>query len=126
MFQDDRGHSTFHMKDTSFEVLKLILDFVYLGEVKVGTEILADFMKTAESLQIRGLTQRTTYIKPELIHEDCEMDQSLNKTSEDVVPDDLINDIKEISNQEIKMESPEKIIKYESSSSGMFLYYSRI
>lgn len=118
--KDDRGHSTFHMKDTSFEVLKLILDFVYLGEVKVGTEILADFMKTAESLQIRGLTQRTTYIKPELLDEDCEMDQSLNKTSEDAVPDDLINDIKEISNQEIKMETPE------SSSSGMFLYNSRI
>lgn len=108
ILKNDRGHSTFHMKDTSFEVLKLILEFVYFGEVKVCTEMLADFMKTAESLKIRGLTQSTEDSK-----EDYNMDQSLNNV--DLINGTIENGI--ISNQDIKMETPSKI-KNKRSSSG--------
>lgn len=102
LLKNDTGHSIFHMKDTSVEVIKLILQFVYSGEVKVSTDLLADFVKTAESLQIRGLTQSTE--KSVILIEDSELEQSLDKMNEKVV-------------QEIKMVTPSKI-KNESSSNS--------
>lgn len=63
------------MRNTSFDIMKLILQFVYVGEVKVITELLAEFMETAEYLQIRGLTNnKTPEIKTEVPNNDCEND----------------------------------------------------
>lgn len=109
LLKNDTGHSIFHMKDTSIEVIKLILEFVYTGEVKVSTDLLADFVKTAESLQIRGLTPpQGTESKSVILIEDSEMEQSLDKTNENLI------------NQEIKMITPSKIKNESSSSSGEF------
>ncbi|GAB0095811.1 Zinc finger C2H2 superfamily [Sergentomyia squamirostris] len=50
-------HPVFFMNDVKFEVLKAILEYMYLGEVHVSNDNLKEFMKVAESLKIRGLSK---------------------------------------------------------------------
>lgn len=50
------------MNDVKFDILKAILDYMYLGEVHITNENLKDFIKTAESLQIRGLSRDTNNV----------------------------------------------------------------
>ena len=49
-------HPVFFLKDTSAEDLRAVIEFVYNGEVNVSQSQLASFIKTAEMLQIRGLS----------------------------------------------------------------------
>ncbi|XP_017778847.1 PREDICTED: protein bric-a-brac 1-like isoform X3 [Nicrophorus vespilloides] len=49
-------HPIFFMKDVTYEVMNDLLTFMYQGEVQVNQENLATFIKTAEALQIKGLT----------------------------------------------------------------------
>ena len=44
------------LKDVGHKELVAILQFMYQGEVNVRQEELATFLKTAEMLQIKGLT----------------------------------------------------------------------
>ena len=46
----------FFMKDTSADDLRAIIEFMYKGSVNVAQTQLASFIKTAELLQIRGLS----------------------------------------------------------------------
>lgn len=50
-------HPVFFMNDVKYDVLKAILEYMYLGEVHITNENLKDFIKTAEGLQIRGLSK---------------------------------------------------------------------
>jgi hypothetical protein len=43
------------LPDTSLEVLKLLLDFIYAGQVMVASAQMQEFMDLAELLQVRGL-----------------------------------------------------------------------
>lgn len=45
------------MNDVKFEVLKSILEYMYLGEVHISNENLKEFIRVAEGLKIRGLTK---------------------------------------------------------------------
>ncbi|XP_031332603.1 zinc finger protein 131-like isoform X5 [Photinus pyralis] len=49
-------HPIVFMKDVSYVVLMDLLQFMYQGEVQVAQENLSLFIKTAEALQIKGLT----------------------------------------------------------------------
>lgn len=49
-------HPIVILKDVSHKELVAILQFMYQGEVNVRQEELAAFLKTAEMLQIKGLT----------------------------------------------------------------------
>ncbi|XP_037078452.1 broad-complex core protein isoforms 1/2/3/4/5-like, partial [Pollicipes pollicipes] len=49
-------HPVFFLKDTTFIDLKAVIQFVYNGEVNVTQGQLSSFLKTAEMLQVRGLT----------------------------------------------------------------------
>lgn len=60
LLKNDRSHSVFYMKDVKFKIIKLILEYMYLGEVVISTDMLEEFMTTAKSLQIRGLTKSDT------------------------------------------------------------------
>lgn len=64
------------MYGVRYEILKAIIEYMYLGEVHISNENLKDFIQTAESLQIRGLTK----------------DQAIKipKPSTEVNPSDLI------------------------------------
>lgn len=44
------------MRDVEFEHLQSLLEFMYAGEVNISQAELPTFLRTAESLQIRGLT----------------------------------------------------------------------
>uniref|UniRef100_A0A182VGZ4 BTB domain-containing protein n=1 Tax=Anopheles merus TaxID=30066 RepID=A0A182VGZ4_ANOME len=50
-------HPVFFMNDVKYDVLKAILQYMYLGEVHITNENLKEFIKTAEGLQIRGLSK---------------------------------------------------------------------
>lgn len=49
-------HPVVFLKDVTHKELSGILQFMYLGEVSVQQEELGKFLKTAEALQIKGLT----------------------------------------------------------------------
>ena len=46
----------FFLKDTSAADLSAVIEFMYKGSVNVAQTQLASFIKTAETLQIRGLS----------------------------------------------------------------------
>uniref|UniRef100_A0A1B6DHJ4 BTB domain-containing protein n=1 Tax=Clastoptera arizonana TaxID=38151 RepID=A0A1B6DHJ4_9HEMI len=49
-------HPILILKDVTFHELKSMLDYMYRGEVNISQEQLGTFLKAAESLQIKGLT----------------------------------------------------------------------
>ncbi|XP_050294023.1 protein tramtrack, beta isoform isoform X3 [Anthonomus grandis grandis] len=54
--QTPHKHPIVFLKDVSPNEVKALLDFMYKGEVNVSQNLLPAFLKTAESLQIRGLS----------------------------------------------------------------------
>ena len=56
--QNPHQHPLIYLKGVSFEDLNYILDFIYLGEVKVIQEDLETFLNVAEDLQIDGLKRQ--------------------------------------------------------------------
>lgn len=57
------SHPIFYMNNVKFDVLKAILEYMYLGEVHITNENLKDFIKTAEALQIRGLSKEHSNVR---------------------------------------------------------------
>lgn len=51
-------HPIFFMKDVAFEELKGIVEYMYKGKVNIMQERLDSFLKTASSLQIKGLADQ--------------------------------------------------------------------
>ncbi|EFX73002.1 hypothetical protein DAPPUDRAFT_299764 [Daphnia pulex] len=47
------------MRDTSFEDLSCIIEFMYKGEINISRDQLGSLLKTAESLGVNGLAQAT-------------------------------------------------------------------
>lgn len=60
LLKDNKSsHPIFFFHDISFDILKAILEYMYLGEVHITNENLKDFIRVAEALQIRGLSKDT-------------------------------------------------------------------
>ncbi|XP_025421330.1 sex determination protein fruitless-like isoform X18 [Sipha flava] len=49
-------HPIVILKDVKFQELKSMMDYMYRGEVNISQDKLSTFLKAAESLQIKGLT----------------------------------------------------------------------
>lgn len=53
----DEKHPIVILKDVPYADMKSLLDFMYRGEVSVDQERLSAFLRVAESLRIKGLTE---------------------------------------------------------------------
>ncbi len=53
------NHPIIVLSNVSEEDLRALLKFMYNGQVQIAEDHLKDFLKTAEALQIRGLTDGT-------------------------------------------------------------------
>lgn len=53
-------HPIFFFHDIAYDILKAIIDYMYLGEVHISNDNLKDFIRVAEALQIRGLSKDTS------------------------------------------------------------------
>jgi hypothetical protein len=53
-------HPIVILRDVKQRDMESLLRFMYNGEVNIGQEQLADFLKTAQTLQVRGLADVPT------------------------------------------------------------------
>lgn len=61
LFRDNPcTHPIIIMTDINYEAMVNILSFMYMGEVNIAMEQLNSFLKTAESLQVKGLAVEIT------------------------------------------------------------------
>lgn len=59
LIEEDLGqkHLVFFFSDVKYEIMKAIIDYMYLGEVHIQNDYLKDFIRVAEKLKIRGLVK---------------------------------------------------------------------
>jgi len=82
LLKENNSHRTIIvLRDVSHQHVTAILQFIYHGEVKVKQEELADFLKTAESLRIQGLTEQEE--NNEINNEDYETKEFREKESKE-------------------------------------------
>ena len=85
-------HPVLVLRDVPFIDLYTILEFIYMGEVNISQADLQSFLKTAELLQIKGLTENVSW-NPEIDAEDgiaaSEQDEESRSEDRGETPDDL-------------------------------------
>lgn len=57
-------HPIIFMRDVEAQHIVALMEFMYAGEVNVAQAQLSAFLKTAESLKIRGLTDTSSCLEP--------------------------------------------------------------
>ncbi|KAM7359311.1 sex determination protein fruitless isoform 3-T6 [Cochliomyia hominivorax] len=80
--QNQHPHPIIYLKDVRYSEIRSLLDFMYKGEVNVGQSSLPMFLKTAESLQVRGLTDNNNLNYPSDLdkHRDTEASSPTGRT----------------------------------------------
>ncbi|XP_058982679.1 sex determination protein fruitless isoform X5 [Musca domestica] len=81
--QNHHPHPIIYLKDVRYSEMRSLLDFMYKGEVNVGQSSLPMFLKTAESLQVRGLTDNNNLNYPSELdkHRDADISSPTGRTS---------------------------------------------
>lgn len=59
LIEDDliQKHLVFFFSDVKYDIMKAIIDYMYIGEVHIQNDYLKDFIRVAENLKIRGLVK---------------------------------------------------------------------
>lgn len=70
-------HPIIILKDVKFPELRAMLDYMYRGEVNISQDLLGSFLKAAESLQIKGLTDSGGGNELHNKQQECSRKQSL-------------------------------------------------
>ncbi|XP_073813744.1 sex determination protein fruitless isoform X6 [Musca autumnalis] len=81
--QNHHPHPIIYLKDVRYSEIRSLLDFMYKGEVNVGQSSLPMFLKTAESLQVRGLTDNNNLNYPSELdkHRDADISSPTGRTA---------------------------------------------
>lgn len=74
-------HPIFFFHDIAYDILKAIIDYMYLGEVHISNDNLKDFIRVAEALQIRGLSKDTS--TTDELEADEQVEETTRKRSND-------------------------------------------
>lgn len=80
-------HPILIMKDVRFDLLKSMLDYMYRGEVNISQDQLGTFLKAAESLQIKGLSDSSSSHNVQAkqkVPNDCGLTQLPTKQNDDL------------------------------------------
>ncbi|PSN46664.1 hypothetical protein C0J52_06368 [Blattella germanica] len=75
-------HPILFLRDVAFHHLRALVEFMYAGEVNVAQAQLSAFLRTAESLQIRGLTEAPQRHKQAHIRQQQQQHQQTSVPSE--------------------------------------------
>ena len=59
-------HPIIFLKDVHFKYLELLIEFMYRGEISCNEEDLSGLLRTADALQIRGLSLKSLEQKKEI------------------------------------------------------------
>ena len=97
LLKNTHQHPLIYLRGIDFKYLESLVKFIYSGEVDIKNDSLADFLDTADELQIAGLTKAV-----ETNHQDTNEEKALTK-----------EDYSSISNKTfgIKMESNENTLQ---------------
>jgi len=79
-------NTVIYLKDVEAKHMQLLLSYMYRGEVDVEDNELADFLKTASGLQIKGLSEQENQTKPEKEQSVEKSKHSFLKPAETSVP----------------------------------------
>ncbi|XP_017771794.1 PREDICTED: zinc finger and BTB domain-containing protein 14 isoform X3 [Nicrophorus vespilloides] len=83
------SHPIIFMRDVEAKHVVALMEFMYAGEVNVAQAHLSAFLKTAESLKIRGLTD-TTPIKEDQLYMKSNLEKSIQGNSTVTSSQDLL------------------------------------
>lgn len=107
LFRDNPcKHPIIILRDIKFQAMMDILNFMYVGEVNVAMENLNMFLKTAEYLQVKGLTEEL----PSLGNNDDIKNNIQNKEKENLITTTKENKIDQVetSRSKIKLKSRQR------------------
>ncbi|KAJ1526644.1 hypothetical protein ONE63_008229 [Megalurothrips usitatus] len=111
LFQEStHPHPIVILKDVKYEELEALVKFMYHGEVTVNNDILPGFLRTAETLHVRGLTDNTSSCSTSTLSSLNTADD-LRASDEEAAPDmeggsTLFHRISPVPLKRVKLEQP--------------------
>ena len=87
--KNPHNHPLIYMRGITFANLQAIIEFIYLGQVHITQENLGSFMKEAEELEVKGLTNDVDSCEPfldvdEVSNTQTKVDTILEQTNDGV------------------------------------------
>ncbi|XP_069689127.1 uncharacterized protein [Periplaneta americana] len=86
-------HPILFLRDVAFHHLRALVEFMYAGEVNVAQAQLSAFLRTAESLQIRGLTEAPQRHKQAYIRQHHQQSHHPQPQQQTNVPSEVVTGI---------------------------------